>query len=95
MPTVAENFGYNILEAQLLGLMVYVSKGTTPWDCEFDDYNISEGVHFVELESSAWIEKLHATRKAVCFNDDRQALLVSLSQVRDQQVWEFAERLSK
>jgi hypothetical protein len=93
MPTLAENFGYNILEAQLLGLQVFVSKGTTPWDCEFDDYNILDDTHFVELDHSAWIKKLRERRKNICIDDGRRNLLTTLCRVREKQVRKFEEML--
>ena len=58
MPTLAENFGYNILEAKLMGMGVCISKQTTPWDCEFDKLSNCEHVRFLELKQQAWMSEL-------------------------------------
>jgi hypothetical protein len=58
MPTLGENFGYNILEARLMGMGVCISKHTTPWDCEFDKLNNCEHVRFLELNQQVWMSEL-------------------------------------
>lgn len=94
MPTLAENFGYNILEARVMGMEICISEKTTPWDCEFDQLYNCEHVQFLKLDKEIWISKLPRKRSCSLFCNDAH-LVEKLSIDRKSQLNQFLESIQE
>ena len=94
MPTLAENFGYNILEARVMGMEVCVSEKTTPWDCEFDQLYNCEHVQFLKLDKELWVSKLPRKRSCSLICNDAN-LVEKLSTDRKSKLNQFLESIQE
>ena len=94
MPTLAENFGYNILEAYTMGMEVFISKKTTPWDCEFDQLYNCENIQFLKLDKEIWVSKLSRKRPFTLIRNNKN-LIEKLSIDRKSQLNEFLESIQQ